>query len=55
MRIKALCSFTGVVSMHPGEERTVSNETGQDLVQAGLAIQLDAPGKKTLKTAAKEV
>ncbi len=41
MKIKALLSFTGAVTMHPGEERTVSNETGQDLVQAGLAICLD--------------
>lgn len=58
MKIKALCSFTGVVNMFPGEERTVSNETGQDLVQAGLAIQLDAPvdapEEKTLKPAVKE-
>lgn len=43
MKIKALLSFTGAVTMHPGEERTVSNETGQDLVQAGLAICLDEP------------
>lgn len=43
MKIKALLSLTGAVTMHPGEERTVSNETGQDLVQAGLAICLDEP------------
>lgn len=43
MRIKALLSFTGIVTMHPGEERSVSNETGQDLVQAGLAVRLDEP------------
>ena len=41
MRIKALLSFTGAVTMYPGEERTVSNETGQDLIQAGLAISID--------------
>lgn len=43
MKIKALLSFTGAVTMHPGEERTVSDKTGKDLVQAGLAIKLDEP------------
>ena len=43
MKIKALLSFTGAVNMHPGEERTVSDKTGKDLVQAGLAIKLDEP------------
>lgn len=43
MKIKALLSFTGAVIMQPGEERTVSDKTGKDLVQAGLAIKLDEP------------
>lgn len=43
MKIKALISFTGKVIMRPGEERTVTDETGQDLIQAGLAIRLDDP------------
>lgn len=43
MKIKALLNFTGAVTMHPGEERTVSDKTGKDLVQAGLAIKLDEP------------
>lgn len=43
MKIKALLSFTGAVTMHPGEERTVSDKTGKDLVHAGLAIKLDEP------------
>ena len=43
MKIKALLSFTRAVTMHPGEERTVSDKTGKDLVQAGLAIKLDEP------------
>lgn len=43
MKIKALLSFTGAVTMHPGEERTVSDKIGKDLVQAGLAIKLDEP------------
>lgn len=48
MKIKALLSFTGAITMHPGEERTVSDKTGKDLVQAGLAIKLDEPeGPKT--------
>lgn len=43
MKIKALISFTGKVIMRPSEERTVTDETGQDLIQAGLAIRLDDP------------
>lgn len=53
MKIKALLSFTGAVTMHPGEERTVSDKTGKDLVQAGLAIKLDEPEEpKTEETEA---
>ena len=55
MKIKALLSFTGAVTMHPGEERTVSDKTGKDLVQAGLAIKLDQPEEpKTEETKAVE-
>lgn len=55
MKIKALLSFTGAVTMHPGEERTVSDKTGKDLVQAGLAIKLDEPEEpKTEETKAEE-
>lgn len=53
MRIKALLSFTGAVTMYPGEERTVSNETGQDLVEAGLAISIDEPEAADLKAEGK--
>lgn len=53
MRIKALLSFTGAVTMYPGEERTVSNETGQDLIQAGLAISIDEPEAAELKAEGK--
>ena len=53
MRIKALLSFTGAVTMYPGEERTVSNETGQDLIQAGLAISIDEPEAADLKAEGK--
>lgn len=53
MNIKALLSFTGAVTMHPGEERTVSDKIGKDLVQAGLAIKLDEPEEpKTEETKA---
>ena len=53
MKIKALLSFTGAVTMHPGEERTVSDKTGLDLVRAGLAIKLDEPEEpKTEETKA---
>lgn len=55
MKIKALLSFTGAVTMHPGEERTVSDKTGKDLVQAGLAIKLDEPEEtKAEETKAEE-
>lgn len=55
MKIKALLSFTGAVTMHPGEERTVSDKTGKDLVQAGLAIKLDEPEEtKSVKKPLKE-
>lgn len=55
MKIKALLSFTGAVTMHPGEERTVSDKTGKDLVQAGLAIKLDEPEEpKAVKKPLKE-
>lgn len=55
MKIKALLSFTGAVTMHPGEERTVSDKIGKDLVQAGLAIKLDEPEEpKTEETQAVE-
>lgn len=55
MKIKALLSFTGAVTMHPGEERTVSDKTGKDLVQAGLAIKLDEPEEpKTEETKTEE-
>lgn len=53
MKIKALLSFTGAVTMHPGEERTVSDKIGKDLVQTGLAIKLDEPEEpKTEETKA---
>lgn len=53
MKIKALLSFTGAVTMHPGEERTVSDKIGKDLVQADLAIKLDEPEEpKTEETKA---
>lgn len=55
MKIKALLSFTGAVTMYPGEERTVSDKTGKDLVQAGLAIKLDEPEEpKTEETKTEE-
>ena len=60
MKIKALLSFTGAVTMHPGEERTVSDKIGKDLVQTGLAIKLDEPEEpkteetKAVKTPLKE-
>lgn len=38
MLIKALCSFSGTISMVPGEVRNVTEETGHDLIRAGFAV-----------------
>lgn len=45
MRIKALKSFSGVLSMHIGEEREYDNEVVlSDLLQAGYIEEIK-PGK----------
>ncbi|MFR9055787.1 MAG: hypothetical protein ACLVJS_08720 [Acidaminococcus intestini] len=41
MLIKALCSFSGTVSMVPGEKRDVTEETGSDLIRAGFAVSAE--------------
>lgn len=53
MKIKALKSFVGIVSMNIGEIKDVdSNEVGMDLVRSGLAIAVeDAPVKEAPKKA----
>ena len=38
MLIKALCSFSGIITMIPGEVRDVTEETGRDLIRAGFAV-----------------
>jgi|GEM_PF-886832 len=38
MLIKALCSFSGTITMIPGEVRDVTEETGRDLIRAGFAV-----------------
>lgn len=38
MLIKALCSFSGIITMIPGEVRDVTEEAGRDLIRAGFAV-----------------
>ncbi|WP_302161456.1 DUF7302 family protein [Acidaminococcus intestini] len=62
MKIKALIGLTGgSITLRPGEERIVTDETGNDLIQAGYAVKLndgnpDPKAKKPPKekTAAKK-
>ena len=49
MKIKALVSFAGVVTMGVDEEREVSNEVAKDLINAGYAIEVKAV-KKAVKS-----
>ena len=51
MKIKALISFAGAVSMRQSETRDVSDDTAKDLVRAGYAEKV-AGGKA--ETEAKE-
>lgn len=55
MKIKALISFAGVVSMTINEVRVVSDEVGKDLVGAGLAevVEEETPKKTVKKTTRK--
>jgi len=41
MRIKALKSFTGLVTMVTGEERNVRQEIADDLINAGYAVAVE--------------
>lgn len=49
MLIKALCSFSGTVSMVPGEKRDVTEETGRDLIRAGFAVSAEEKRSKPLR------
>lgn len=47
MKVKALVSFGGVVSMAIGEEREIQNEEVlKDLLNAGYVIATETPKKK---------
>lgn len=46
MRIKALTSFVGKISMIPNEVREVADEIGRDLVRAGHAVEVKLEKKK---------
>lgn len=39
MKVKALVSFAGAVSMHAGETRDIDNILARDLLHAGYVIE----------------
>ncbi len=41
MKIKALCSFSGIISMHKDQAREVDDAMAEDLIEAGYAEALD--------------
>lgn len=50
MKIKALVSFAGALSMYAGEEREVKDsEVAQDLISCGYIEEVKAPRKKVVK------
>lgn len=49
MKIKALVSFAGVVTMGVNEEREVGEEIAKDLINAGYAVEVK-PVKKAVKS-----
>lgn len=53
MKIKALTSFCGAVSMFAGEVREVADEVARDLINAGHAAsyEADKKGAKPVKRA----
>ena len=59
MKVKALISFGGVVSMTKGEIRKISKTVAKDLIKAGYVEQVveekEEKPKKTTKTSKKTV
>jgi len=49
VKIKALVSFAGVVTMGVNEEREVDAEIAKDLIKAGYAAEVK-PVKKSVKS-----
>ena len=53
MRIRALCSFAGIVCMAKDEVREVSDELASDLLSAGYAEKIGPEKKAAVKKAVK--
>lgn len=51
MKIRALCSFVGIVCMAKGEAREVSDELAFDLLAAGYVEILEGERKRIPKKA----
>lgn len=55
MKVKAITSFSGVVSMSAGEVREISDlPLATDLIRAGYAVDLDEAKKAAEKKSAPE-
>lgn len=55
MKIKALTSFAGKVSMIEDEVREVADELGRDLVRAGHAVEIKIKKETPVKPVEKPV
>lgn len=53
MRVRATCSFVGVICMAKDEVREVSEELASDLIAAGYVTALETDKKITTKKAAR--
>lgn len=53
LKIKALVSFAGKVTMAPGEIREVPNEIAEDLIRAGYAEKVTTAKKSGVKNESK--
>ena len=54
MKVKAIKSFAGVVTMGTGEEREVDSVVAKDLLRAGYVVEVEKPAKATKKGAKNE-
>ncbi|MDM5199250.1 hypothetical protein QUF79_14610 [Fictibacillus enclensis] len=50
MKVKALVSFAGIVTMSQGEEKVLNDkEVAKDLLQAGYVQEVKSPKSKKVK------
>lgn len=54
MKVKAIKSFAGIVTMGVGEVREVDGEIAKDLLRAGYIEEVEKPAKATKKGAKNE-